>query len=263
MRAVNLIPKDERGRRSGSGGPSLSVSNALAYVVVAGLVLLLGAVTLYATTSSKISDREAEVAELEAEEAAVRTRAEALTAFTSFEARRKARQTTVVSLAESRFDWERVMRELARVIPPDVWLTQLDAVSTAAEGEAPIEGPSIQMVGCAAGHEVVGEMTEALEDIDGVTRVGLSSSELPDPGQSQNAGGGDSEGSSEECRTRDFISRFDITVAFDKVETVGATTVPGVPEGALPPPPPPGQSAPTEGQQQAASDGGVSAGVVR
>ena len=31
---------------------------------------------------------------------------------------------TVTSLADSRFDWERVMRELSLVLPADVWLTE-------------------------------------------------------------------------------------------------------------------------------------------
>ena len=32
----------------------------------------------------------------------------------------------MTSLADSRFDWERVMRELALILPGDVWLTSLD-----------------------------------------------------------------------------------------------------------------------------------------
>ncbi len=38
---------------------------------------------------------------------------------------RDARVETVTSLAQSRFDWERVMRELSLVLPGTVWLTNV------------------------------------------------------------------------------------------------------------------------------------------
>jgi hypothetical protein len=55
----------------------------------------------------------------------------------------------------------------------------------------------------------------ALKDIDGVTRVGVESSELP----SQEEGAGSAEGSEDggggECQTRKFIAQFHLVVAFD------------------------------------------------
>ncbi len=73
-----------------------------------------------------------------------------------------------------------------------------------------------------------------LEDIDGVTRVGVSSSERPE--ESATASGAteettsDSASTTEECRTEDFITRFEIVVAFDAVPVPStATATPGVP----------------------------------
>ncbi len=91
------------------------------------------------------------------------------------------------SLADSRFDWERVMRELALVLPSDVSLTELSASGSGAKrgGESGgsgglgggLSGPSMNMTGCAGGYEGVARFVTALQDIDGVTRVGVQSSE--------------------------------------------------------------------------------------
>lgn len=257
MRAVNLIPGDQRKVRTGGGvGPQGGV---LGYVVVGALALFVAAGAMYALTANKISDKETEVAGLEADEAAARARAEALSSFSSFQARQQAREVTVNSLAESRFDWERVMRELALVIPSDVWLVSLEgSITDATSGttsENGIVGPSLEIEGCALGHPGVAEFTQALEDIDGVTRVGVNSSERPSG--EEGAASGESD---EECRTRDFISKFQITVAFDQVAVEGATEVPGVPPAAQPPL---AQTAEAAQASTGQNDTGVSTGAVR
>ena len=39
------------------------------------------------------------------------------------------RAATIASLADSRFDWQRVMHELALILPGDVWLTNLSGTA--------------------------------------------------------------------------------------------------------------------------------------
>lgn len=215
MRPVNLIPPEERrGERTGGQG-------VLAYAVVGLLAVVLLAVTAIVMTGNSISDKKAELANLEAREEAARVRAEALSPYAQFASLAQARDATVASLATSRFDWERVLRELALVIPGDVWLVSTSGTVSPAisvegstgnplRGQAP--GPALELIGCAAGQESVAAFVAALKDIDGVTRVGLNSSELPsgEGSSSGSDGGGD-------CRTRDFIARFEIVVAFDAV----------------------------------------------
>src|SRR5262249_21259139 len=120
MRPVNLIPSDERpgGRKPMRGGP-------LAYIVVGALAAAVIAVAVLAVTNNQISETKAEITRLEDERAAVEARAQALDAYTQFHAMREQRDLTIASLAESRFDWQRVMRELAIVLPGNVWLTNL------------------------------------------------------------------------------------------------------------------------------------------
>src|SRR5829696_7063344 len=120
MRPVNLIPPDQR-----RGSQAQLRSGPLAYVLVAALAAgLLGVVALV-LTGNQISERKSEVATLEAEDAKVAAKAEGLAAFIQFQELREQRVATMTSLADSRFDWDRVMQEFALILPSDVWLVSL------------------------------------------------------------------------------------------------------------------------------------------
>jgi hypothetical protein len=67
------------------------------------------------------------------------------------------------------------------------------------------------MEGCARGQEGVARFVTALKEIDGVTRVGVESSELA---SSKNQAGAGSGGGGD-CRTRKFLAKFNLVVAFD------------------------------------------------
>jgi Tfp pilus assembly protein PilN len=201
-------------------------------------------VTALVLTDNQIGERESEVARLEVEDARERAKAESLAAYTEFRNLSEQRTATVASLANSRFDWERVMRELALILPKDAWLVGLTAsAGAAAEGgaeggggggalRASAPGPALELSGCATGHEAVAGFVTALKDIDGVTRVGVESSELGEEAESGSEGGEGGEGGSDsgddECRTRKFIAKFEIVVAFD------AAPVPPTSEEAAP-----------------------------
>jgi Tfp pilus assembly protein PilN len=221
MRPVNLIPPEERtgARKPMRGGP-------LAYIVVGALALALVGVTLLVTTSNSIADRQTEATTLEGEISAAKSQAESLKAYTEFHQVREQRLATITSLADSRFDWERVMRELSLVLPGDVWLTSLTASaspdvsvdggggsSSGASLRAQVPGPAIELNGCATGQDAVAGFVAALKDVDGVTRVGVESSEL---GEEEETEVGAATGpSGDECRTREFIAKFAVVVAFD------------------------------------------------
>ena len=223
MRPVNLLPP---GERSGEQAPTRT--GPLPYLVIGALVAVLAGVTLLVTTSNQISEREADAAQLHREDALAKARVERLSAYTQFRNLREQRVATVASLADSRFDWQRVMRELSLVLPSDVWLVSLDAsasaeVSAGSGSEAggmrgSIAGPALEISGCASGQEAVAGFVTVLKDIDGVTRVGVQSSELADKksGAGVAPGGeGESGSGSTDCRTREFIAKFEIVVAFD------------------------------------------------
>lgn len=223
MRPVNLIPPEER---HGERGPMRT--GPVPYLLVGALVAVLAGVTALVVTGSQIADRKSEVVKLEREDAVAGARAKRLAAYSQFRTLREQRVQTVTSLADSRFDWERVMRELALVLPHDVWLTNLDASAAGgSEGgggggggmSGSIAGPSLEIGGCATGHDAVAGFVTALKEIDGVTRVGVESSELAGEkeggGSASGSGGGSGGGSSSDCRTRSFIAQFKMVVAFD------------------------------------------------
>ena len=231
MRPVNLIPPEER---RGERAPMRT--GPIAYVVVGALALALAGVTAVVLTNNQISDRETQVAELEARDAAARQRAEELAPYAEFAALKEARVQTVDSLARSRFDWERVLRELAVVIPPEVQLTNVtgtvtsEVALTGGGGNSlrdATEGPALELTGCAPDHDAVAELAAALEDIDGVTRVGVNGSTRSSPDGSSSGTVGSATNS---CPAEQSVAQFQMIAAFDAVSVpTSAETTPTAP----------------------------------
>jgi Tfp pilus assembly protein PilN len=239
MRPVNLIPKDER-----RGDRAAMRTGIASYVLLGALAMGVLAIAVLALTSKQISDHKAEITQLQLQEQSAVAKAQSLQSFTTFRAAQEARSGTITSLAQSRFDWQRVLNEFARVIPSNVWLIKLagtvDPTVSVTDGPdlqtrdaAP--GPALEMVGCAPSQDAVAGLIANLQEIDGVTRVGLESSERPDATQGTATAApttSDSNATSTDCRTRDFITQFKILVAFDEVPTPAtASTTPSVPPG--------------------------------
>ena len=217
MRPVNLIPENDR-----RGSASAARGGPLAYILVGALVVLLAGVTLLVTTNNQISASKAEASELSAEIASVEARVSQLAAYTQLREVHQERVETVTGLAESRFDWERVLREVSLILPHDVWLTNLSGSVTpevsvngsAGVGlRASVPGPALEIVGCASGQDAVAGFVTALKDIEGVTRVAMQYSNLPEgEGGSSSGEGGEQ---SANCQTRNFIAQFQLVAAFD------------------------------------------------
>jgi Tfp pilus assembly protein PilN len=269
MRPVNLIPPEDR-----RGDQAPLRTGPLSYILIGGLVLVLAGVVALVLTGNQISESRDELATLKREDAAAAAKAARLASYTQFQSLSEARVQTVQSLADSRFDWERVMRELALILPGDVWLVNLTATadpgvdleggggSSGSSGglRAAIKGPALELGGCATGQTAVAGFVAALKDIDGVTRVGVESSELPgkESGAGVSANGeADSGGGGEDCRTRSFIAKFAIVVAFD-----AAPLPPSEGEGEAPPPesaPEVAQAASSETSQSSSESSGKEA----
>jgi Tfp pilus assembly protein PilN len=224
MRPVNLIPPEERAgeRRPMRGGP-------LAYVIVGALAAAVIGVAALAITGNQISDSKTEIVRLEDEKVAVEARAQALDAYTQFHSLREQRVATVTSLADSRFDWERVMRELALILPDDVWLTNLTGTAAPGitiEGGASVSlrsstpGPALELSGCASSQEAVAGFVQAMKEIDGVTRVGVPTSTIGESSSGSEA----SSAASGTCQTRDFIAEFQLVAAFDAAPVASTAT---------------------------------------
>jgi Tfp pilus assembly protein PilN len=224
MKAVNLIPTEER--RAGSAGGR---SSSAAYVVLGVLAVLVVMAAAWTLTGKTVNDRKSQLADVEQQASAAEAQASKLAAYSAFSDLRKKRAETVASIAKSRFDWAHVMHEVARVIPSDTHLTSL-AGSVSPGANAPQgagqalalrgsnPGPAIDIVGCATTQANVSRMMSRLRLVDGVEHVTLAESAKNDAATGGATGGGDNG----ECRYNDHITRFDVLVLFAAPPAVAA-----------------------------------------
>lgn len=151
MKPINLLPAAER-PRAASGSQQGS-----AYVVLGVLGALLLAVLFYTLSVNSVSSKQEQLVAADRDAKAAEAKTAALGSFSDFAQIKTTRVASVRALAESRFDWERMTRELARVLPSGVWITELDASATpdaVAGGSAPAAteaptGPQLRLAGCA------------------------------------------------------------------------------------------------------------------
>ena len=265
MRPVNLIPPEER---RGESAPSRK--GILAYAIVAVLAVALVAVCASVFLDKQVADREAEEAVLQAQVTEAQARADSLSSFVSFQELHDARVITIDQLARSRFDWERVLRELSLVIPEHVWLTSMSgSVAGAAEGSeselsGSITGPSLVLSGCGRSHRDVARFVAAMKDIDGVTRVVATDSAKTETVEATApTGGGDpAPQTGDNCQTRSTVPQFNLIAAFDGVVTEAADpTVPVAPvaDGTEPAPAEAGDDVAAQQGQNAGAAGDVAA----
>jgi len=197
MRAVNLIPADQRSRgRVGAGR-----SGGVAYAVLALLAGVAVLAVAYGKASRKISGEKSEAASLTAQAQRAQAQAQALAPYTSFVSMREQRTQAVAQLVDSRFDWAHAMHEFGRVLGNEVAVATLtgqiggagsssskptpptpagaasaSAASTVSSSTPPGSVPTFVMSGCATSQDAVARMLQRLRLIDGVSEVTLQSS---------------------------------------------------------------------------------------
>ena len=207
MKAVNLIPNDQRRARA-SGNRAGS-----AYVLLGVLAVLLVMAAGYVLTSNNVNERKSEAAAAKAEADRLEAEAARRGSFTSFAQIKQTRLAAVATIAGSRFDWERLMRELARVMPSGSWVQSTDASATGeVEGSAaPTTGtaaaviqPKANLVGCTPRQSDVARMMVRMRQMHRVSDVELN--------ESRTEVGQGSEVSFESCGR---YYQFNLTVSFD------------------------------------------------
>jgi Tfp pilus assembly protein PilN len=249
MRAVNLIPTDQRSGASVGAGRS----EGAAYAVLALFVVVAGLAVLYGKTSRDESSNKSKAATLTQQVQRAQAEASALAPYTSFVSLRQQREQAVASLVDTRFDWAHAIHEFGRVLSKQVMLTALDgtvggtgsssssassatsAASSASVTSATPSGsvPTFTIQGCATSQKAVAETMQRLRLIDGVAEVTLQSSTRGN----SSAGAGTSSGSGGGCGPGDPV--FSMTVTFvplpaastsaaaAKAATVSNTKAPG------------------------------------
>ena len=245
MRAVNLIPADER--RGGGSGAGRSGGAVYGLLGVLGVLLL--AFGAYAVLSRQIADRKDELVRLRAETGQLSAQAAALKPYGEFAQLSSQRVSALRTLAKARLDWERVLRELAVALPGAARLGSLNAAAAAAGGaagsppatggQAPAAaqapagapapagsqgpaGPPLTLTGCVPTDRDVADMLVRLRQMSGVRAVDL--------GQASKGEGESVTGAPAACKTT-----FDVTVTFAPLPG----TAPAVVGAGAPAPAPP------------------------
>lgn len=199
MKPVNLLPERHRPRRPTGGGKGSS------YILLGALGAVLIAAVAYVMTVNSINSAKGKIAAANAEAQRDTQRADQLGAYGDFDKIKAQRVASVQQLANARFDWERLVRELSRVLPDGVWLTSAAAAQSGtpnAAGGTPSTSsstagsgtPSLIVDGCAPSQSAVAVTLVRLHEIQGATDVQLAHSSRPAP--SDAAGAASSSGGS-------------------------------------------------------------------
>lgn len=192
MRAVNLLPRDERrARLEGKRAPLL--------VAVGGvLVVTVGAVLVGHSASSSTSDKRAQLDSVEAAIARL-PKPQGTTVSTSAIAQERNDRIAALSAAiAGRLAFDRLLRQISLVLPEDAWLTGLKA-SVPTTAAAPATGTSgapapassaqegVTIEGATYSQESVARVLSRLALLPGLQDVRLTASALIDPSQSLGA----------------------------------------------------------------------------
>jgi Tfp pilus assembly protein PilN len=224
MRAVNLIPAEERRGAGGAAGRAGGMAYAVLGVLAAALVMVLA----YTLVARSITHRKSELASVTAQADAAQAQADKLAPYVKFADLRAKRVETVSGLAGSRFDWAHAMHEVARTVPDNVWLSALTgSVDGSGTGAVTSVGrPSIAITGCTTDQKSVARMIARMRLVDGVQHVTLASSE-------KSGGTGSSGGSTGGCGAGDFPA-FSMTIFFSAPPAAAAPATAPTATGGTP-----------------------------
>jgi Tfp pilus assembly protein PilN len=170
VKPVNLLPEQHRpkvasGMRSG-----------IAYKAIGGLAVILLAVVAYVTTTNDISSKNQQATELQRQADAATAQAGSLGPVSNFLEIKQAREQSIRDLAGRRFDWERLTREVARVLPAGSFVTDLSAsvdgkdassssTTPAAAAGAGAAAPTLTLSGCALSQSQVATLLVRLKQL--------------------------------------------------------------------------------------------------
>jgi Tfp pilus assembly protein PilN len=173
MRAVNLIPAEERRGAGGIAGRS----GGVVYVLTGGLAVLVVMGLIYAFAVHSVAQRKGQLAALTQQVSAVQAQSQELASYVEFAAIAAQQGQTAAALANQRFDWPDAMAQLALALPSDVTLTSFDATtSTAASASATpasATGPTFSLTGCASRQAEISDVLTKLAAVPGVSNVSL------------------------------------------------------------------------------------------
>ena len=167
-----------------------AANGRVAQAACAMVTLVAAAVVYLVIVSNQVSVGRERVDALAGGLAQAERQAAALKPYHDFSSATIARRETVASVAGTRFNWDRTLRQLAKAGPDGVWLTTAKGTLTpttqvdggATDGDtsslrAVVSAPAVELAGCATRQRSVPAYMDRLYGLTGVTDVGFSRSE--------------------------------------------------------------------------------------
>jgi Tfp pilus assembly protein PilN len=237
MRAVNLVPAEQRQTGFDLAGRSGGVAPMIVVLLIGLAVLAL----MYGSAKHGEAKSKSELATVNAEVSAEKAKAGQLAPYTSFIAMANERVQDISGLVEARFDWSHAFHELGRVLPRDASLTslhgQVDGSSGSASSPSPASAtaasaptsatppgstPTFTISGCTSSQSEVALTLQRLRLIDGVTDVELQSSTKAAPAVGGSSGSRTSTGGA--CASGGAM--FSATITFTGLPSAPPTNPP-------------------------------------
>jgi Tfp pilus assembly protein PilN len=173
VRAVNLLPRDDRRQRSKS-----TQNNPLLISGVAGTVLVTAILAaMFLTASGGVAENQKSRDAAQAELAATPAPPPPVPGQSELAVEKSARIGALSSALAGRLAWDRVLRELSLVLPDDVWLTSLSAQApTAGAVASPTAAAGFTINGRTYSHDGVARLLARLSVVPHLTNVQLQHS---------------------------------------------------------------------------------------
>jgi Tfp pilus assembly protein PilN len=183
VRAVNLLPGDIAG-----GGRKVPPLPVLVACVGAVLVAAVTAV-MFLSASSNVAAKRRALEQTQAQYNAIPAPAAESPVVSQLPQQRQTRVTALATALGQRVAWDRLLREVSQVVPSDVWLVTLNALSPAlapASASASSATQGFIVTGCTYSQDSVARFLARLQVVPDLTGMTLGKSSSNDA----NAGGG-------------------------------------------------------------------------
>ena len=189
MRAVNLLPPDERRKGLDESARKPLLGAALGIAVVTVLATFLASLA-----AVDASDKQSKLEAVEEAIAALPKPQQPAFDVNALVQERTDRESALAAALAGRVSFDRLLRQIALVLPGDAWLTQLDAAAppTAEElatATVPPSDAGVTIQGATWTHDDVAIVLARLSAIPTLTDVRLTSATRVEP-QAESGGGG-------------------------------------------------------------------------
>ena len=167
MRAVNLLPRETRKR-------TLKISAPAATGVVCAVLVVTMLSTAFLLESAKVSRKQNTLDSARAELALIPPPAQPNTTAQSLSAEESARVAALQVAMDGRMAGDRVLRDVALVLPQDIWLNTL----TLTAPTPGVAATGFSIAGNAYSHEGVARLLSRLQVVPDLSSVALDHSRL-------------------------------------------------------------------------------------